>query len=261
MQSRTDPDPIAYTSAVRVRRRIGYQLWRLVANVITRVACRAERRGMDSMPPGPWIMVGAHISHFDSLMVIGASPRKLDAVMAAELYDNPWLSRIIRSMDGLPFMRSEQPGELRDGGALRKLDRVAYLRMKDRLARGRIILVSPEGGIRTGAQSVLEGGPWPSGTAALAIRCGVPIRPCLSLGADQLYVRRRWLRGVRLIHWLGEPVWPNPQLRGVEQREEMMRRCGDQLRGMYQRVLAEHPEADDLVPRTAQERWRQAGLL
>jgi len=218
------------------------------------------------MPPGPWIMVGNHISHMDAGGLIWCSPRKVDIVATSELYTNFWLGLVLRMVDcvplnrGIPLRWTDSP-ESADHEE-RPLDLVAVQRMRDRLARGRIVAVFPDGGIRSGRRSVLEGAVWPTGTAALAIRAGVPMRPLLILGTDQLYVRSRWFRrGARVVYWLGEPLTADPSLSGTAQRDDLMRRCAEALRTMYQQVLAERDDAAQLRPRTAQERWQEAGLL
>lgn len=261
-----DPDPRPYTALSRIQRWAGYSAWRVVVQLLAGLFARRERRGFAAMPRGPWIMVGNHISHLDAVGLIWCSPRKVDIVATSELYDNVFLGLLLRMVDCVPLnrgvaLRWTAPADAEDS-ADRPLDLVAVQRMRDRLRRGRILAVFPDGGIRSGKRSVLEGAAWPSGTAGLAIRAGVPVRPLLILGTDRLYVRRLWFRrGGRVVYWLGEPLEADPALSGAAQRDDLMRRCAEALRGMYQQVLAEREDAEQLVPRTAQERWKEAGLL
>ena len=60
-----------------------------------------------------------------------------------------------------------------------------------RLKRGRVVGIFPEGGIRDGAHSVLEGAPLKPGIAALAQISGAPVVPCVLIGSET------WTRGFK----------------------------------------------------------------
>jgi 1-acyl-sn-glycerol-3-phosphate acyltransferase len=55
--------------------------------------------------------------------------------------------------------------------------------------------IFPEGGIRAGATSILEGAAPKGGATALARLAGAPIIPCVVLGTDRLYATRSWRPG------------------------------------------------------------------
>src|SRR5437016_4831046 len=76
-------------------------------------------------------------------------------------------------------------------------------------ARSRVVGIFPEGGIRDGPRSVLEGAPPKPGTAALAQMAGAPILPCAIVGSDRLYNPRMWLPLRRVRVWIafGEPIF------------------------------------------------------
>ena len=90
-----------------------------------------------------------------------------------------------------------------------------------RLEEGRVVGVFPEGGIRAGKGSVLEGATmWP-GVSALAVLSGKPIVPSVILGTDRLYNRKNWLRFRRVAVWIGfgEKILPRDDLPKRDARE------------------------------------------
>ncbi|HYR59373.1 MAG TPA: lysophospholipid acyltransferase family protein, partial [Chthoniobacteraceae bacterium] len=91
----------------------------------------------------------------------------------------------------------------------KEVDRAAVREAVARLQRGRVVGIFPEGGIRDGARSVLEGAPLKSGLAGLAQLGNVPVVPCALIGSDQLYTHRNWLRFRRAGAWIafGEPLY------------------------------------------------------
>src|SRR5882757_2902045 len=95
---------------------------------------------------------------------------------------------VLREVDAFPADRDR---------ANRKTIRTAIERLKE----GRIVGLFPEGGIRDGARSLLEGAPLRPGASTLAHISGVPILPCVIVGTDRLYSRKQWLR------WRATPVW------------------------------------------------------
>ena len=68
---------------------------------------------------------------------------------------------------------------------------------------GRIVGIFPEGGIRDGKNSILEGAASRSGVAVLADIADVAVLPCVILGRDRLYNKKRWLRFRRTPIWIG----------------------------------------------------------
>src|SRR4029077_19634425 len=81
----------------------------------------------------------------------------------------------------------------------RKTIHTAIERLKD----GRVVGVFPEGGIRDGTQSLLEGAPLRAGASILAHIAQVPVLPCVILGSDRLYAKRSWLPFRRTPVWIG----------------------------------------------------------
>ena len=139
---------------------------------------------------GPFILAANHISHFDPPIIAAVIRQKVDWMAMAEFFPHPILGRILRAIDCLPTDRHR---------AERRTIRDAINRLK----AGRILGMFPEGGIRDGAASVLEGAPLRPGVSALAHIAGAPIVPCVILGSDRLYAKRAWRPLKRTPIWIG----------------------------------------------------------
>ena len=145
--------------------------------------------------PGGWLLAPNHISHFDPPFLGVACLRKIDWMTSRELYEVAPLGAWMRAVDTFSVDR-ERP------------DRKAIRMALDRLAAGRVIGLFPEGGIRDGARSVLEGAAMRPGLSGLAEMSGTPVIPCVILGSDQLYAPEKWLPFRRAQAWIsfGEPL-------------------------------------------------------
>ena len=133
-------------------------------------------------PVGAAVLVANHISHFDPLFLTIAFRRTIDWMTTAEFYANPFAAAWLRAVNTFPVDRSRP-------------DRRALRIGVERLRAGRLVGVFPEGGIRAGAASMLEGAAPKSGATALARLANVPIIPCVILGTDRLYAKRSWRPG------------------------------------------------------------------
>src|SRR5213596_2579277 len=138
---------------------------------------------------GAFLLAANHISHFDPFIISSVVRRKIDWMAMAEFFSLPVLGFLLRAVDAFPAERDH---------ADLKTIRTAI----ERLKQGRIVGIFPEGGIRNGARSLLEGAPLRPGAATLAQIAGVPIVPCVILGSDRFYSKKRWLPFQRRV-----PVW------------------------------------------------------
>src|SRR2546430_955636 len=98
----------------------------------------------------------------------------------AEFFRFPLLGFLLRAVDAFAADRDR---------ADRKTIRTAMERLKE----GRVVGLFPEGGIRDGVRSLLEGAPLRPGATTLAHIARVPILPCVILGSDRLYSIKQWL--------------------------------------------------------------------
>jgi hypothetical protein len=163
----------------------------------------------------------------------------------AEFFPMPIVGPFLRAVDAFPAERDR---------ADRKTIRTAI----ERLNAGRIVGVFPEGGIRDGAKSLLEGAKIRAGASTLAHIAGVGIVPCVILGTDRLYAKRSWLPFRRTPVWIGfgKPISNFPELEKAVARE----RIEVELTSAFQNIYAELREkfrltADDL-PHPPRERMK-----
>jgi 1-acyl-sn-glycerol-3-phosphate acyltransferase len=190
-----------------------------------------------------FLLVSNHISHFDPFLIGLAVRRKIDWMTMAEFFRAPALGFLLRSIDAFPAERDYTDI---------KTIRTAIERLKN----GRVVGIFPEGGIRDGARSLLEGAPLRPGAATLAQIAGVPIVPCVILGSDRLYSKKQWLPFRRTRVWIafGKPISHFPKLQKSQARE----RIRSELTAAFQRLYADLREefrltSDDL-PRSPQDR-------
>jgi 1-acyl-sn-glycerol-3-phosphate acyltransferase len=160
------------------------------------VTCRVRVVILAPVPKhGPLIMASNHISHFDPPILSGFFPRRLDWLAMEELFRSPSGKRIFTWLNCIPVER---------GGT----DRTSLRQALQRLADGRVIGIFPEGGIRAGEWSILNGAEMKPGLPALSIHSGAAIIPCALIGSDRLYKPSNWLRRTTLYLVLGEAVEP-----------------------------------------------------
>jgi 1-acyl-sn-glycerol-3-phosphate acyltransferase len=173
---------------------------------------------------GGFLLASNHISHFDPLIISSVARRKIDWMAMAEFYPVPFIGSFLRAVDAFPAARDR---------ADRKTIRTAIERLNSR----RIVGVFPEGGIRAGASSLLDGAPLRAGAATLAHMASVPIVPCVILGSDRLYAKRNWLPLRRTPVWIafGQPISHFPELEKSVARE----RVEQELTAAFQRLYAE----------------------
>lgn len=180
---------------------------------------------------GGWLFVANHISHFDPPFFTVASRRKIDWMATRELYQPRPVALWMHAVDTFPVDRE-------------RADRAATRETLARLKRGRVVGIFPEGGIRDGVHSVLEGAPLKPGIAGLAQLSGAPVVPCVLIGSDQLYTHRNWIPFRRAQAWLafGEPLRCTGE--GKEARAAFEEQVAAALRALY----AELKERFHLTP-------------
>jgi len=194
------------------------------------ITCRVHVVELEKVPrKGPLIMASNHISHFDPSIISGFFPRRIDWLAMAELFRSGFGRRAFTWLNCIPVDRTGS-------------DRNALRNAIHRLREGRVIGIFPEGGIRAGDWSILNGATMKKGLAVLSVHSGAPIVPCVLLGSDRLYNKRNWLRRTTLHLLYGEAVYPPNEKAGhsdakdrfavdlsrsfVTIREEAVRRFG-----------------------------------
>jgi 1-acyl-sn-glycerol-3-phosphate acyltransferase len=197
---------------------------------------------------GGFLLASNHISHFDPFLIGLNVRRMIDWMTMAEFFRPPALGFFLRSIDAFPAERDR---------ADLKTIRAAI----DRLKNGRIVGIFPEGGIRDGVRSLLEGAPLRAGAATLAQIADVPIVPCVILGTDRFYSKKQWLPFRRTPVWIafGKPISAPAGL----QKPHARKRIESELAAAFKNLYAELREkfrltADDL-PQSQQERKKSCG--
>src|SRR6516162_2894388 len=197
---------------------------------------------------GGFLLASNHISHFDPFLLGLSVRRKVDWMTMAEFFRPPALGFFLRSIDAFPAKRDR---------ADLKTIRTAI----DRLKSGRIVGIFPEGGIRDGARSLLEGAPLRAGAATLAQIADVPIVPCVILGTDRFYSKKQWLPFRRTPVWIafGKPISASAGLQKSEARERIESELAATFRNLYSESREEFRLTADDLPQSPRERKKGVG--
>ncbi len=132
----------------------------------------------------------------------------------------------------------------------------------ERLKKGRIVGLFPEGGIRDGARSLLEGAPMRPGASTLAHIAGVPILPCVILGSDRLYSSKRWLPPRCTPIWIafGNPISHFPELARSEARARIECELASSFKNLYAELREKFQLTADDLPHPPRERMGKSAL-
>ena len=194
---------------------------------------------------GAFLLAANHISHFDPFILSSVVRRKIDWMAMAEFFPNPLLGSFLRAVDAFPADRHR---------ADRKTIRTAI----ERLKQGRIVGVFPEGGIRDGARSLLEGAPLRPGASTLAHIAGAPIVPCVIMGSDRLYSKKSWRPMRRTPIWIafGDPISHSPDLEKSAARERIEQELAAAFKTLYYELREKFSLTADDLPHPPKERMR-----
>jgi 1-acyl-sn-glycerol-3-phosphate acyltransferase len=194
------------------------------------------------------LLVANHISHFDPLIISSVVRRKIDWMTMAEFFRPPALGCFLRAVDAFPVDRDR---------AGHKSIRTAIQRLKD----GRVVGLFPEGGIRDGARSLLEGAPVRPGASILAHIAGVRILPCVILGSDRLYSTKRWLAPSpgRTPIWIafGNSIPPFLELQKPQARARIEFELASEFKRLYAELREKFQLNPDDLPHPPRERMKQ----
>src|SRR4051812_5053673 len=192
---------------------------------------------------GGFLLASNHISHFDPFVISLAVRRKIDWMTMAEFFRPPALGFFLRSIDAFPAERDR---------ADLKTIRTAINRLKN----GRVVGLFPEGGIRDGANSLLEGAPLRPGATTLAQIAGVPVVPCVILGTDRLYSNKQWLPFRRTPVWIafGKPISYFPELQKSQARERIESALAAAFKNLYADLREKFCLTPDDLPQSPRNR-------
>lgn len=192
---------------------------------------------------GGFLLASNHISHFDPLIISSVVRRKIDWMAMAEFFPMPVIGSFLRAVDAFPAERD-------------RADRNTIRTAIERLKNGRIVGVFPEGGIRDGAQSLLEGAPVRAGASTLAHLAQTAVLPCVILGSDRLYAKRSWLPLKRTPVWIafGKPIAPASDLEKSIARERNEAELTNAFQNLYAELRAKFQLTADDLPHPPRER-------
>ncbi len=137
-------------------------LMRFLVWLLTSLAYRIERRGLDKIPAdGPVLLVCNHVSFIDALIIAGSCRRPIRFVMEHAIYRLPLIHFICRVAGAIPIAPRHEAPEIYDA---------AFQRIGDYLRQGEPVLIFPEGRLtgdgvmgefKGGVMRVLEENPVP----------------------------------------------------------------------------------------------------
>jgi 1-acyl-sn-glycerol-3-phosphate acyltransferase len=220
-------------------------LVRLLFGCVTRVhVIRPENANRT----GGFLLAANHISHFDPFIISLVIRRKIDWPTMAEFFQSSVVGFLLRAVDAFPVDRDR---------ADRKTIRTAIERLKE----GRVVGLFPEGGIRDGARSLLEGAPLRPGASTLTHIAGVPILPCVILGSDRLYsIKSRKLSGLRRTPvWIafGNPISHSPGLEKLQARQRIESELASAFKNLYAELQQTFRLTRDDLPHSPRERMKR----
>ena len=223
--------------------RAGKLLVKLLFGCVARV--RVLRRE-NTNRAGGFLLAANHISHFDPFLISLAVRRKIDWMTMAEFFRPRVLGFLLRAIDAFPAERDR---------ADLKTIRTAIERLKS----GRVVGLFPEGGIRDGTRSLLEGAPLRPGASTLAQIAGVPVLPCVILGSDRLYSKRQWLPFRRTPIWIafGHPISHFPELQKTHARERIESELAAAFKKLYAELREKFRLTTDDLPHPPQKRMQR----
>src|SRR6266704_3598521 len=195
---------------------------------------------------GGFLLSANHISHFDPFIISSVVRRKIDRMAMAEFFPLPFLGFLLRAVDAFPADRN-------------RADRATIRTAIERLKSGRIVGLFPEGGIRDGARSLLEGAPLRPGASTLAQIAGVPVLPCVILGSDRLYSKRQWLPFRRTPIWIafGHPISHFPELQKTHARERIESELAAAFKNLYAELREKFRLTTDDLPHPPRKRMQR----
>ncbi len=197
------------------------------------------------LPSAPFILASNHISHFDPPLLVLALNQHLDFMAMRELFIKKIPSWWMRNVGCFPVNRDQT-----DALAAREAIR--------RLKSGRIVVIYPERGIRTGKASVLQGACLGNDIATLAYLARCPIVPSIIIGSDQLYAYKKLWRRPKILIRLGAPLFIPTEVKGKDEIIALWTsRLSRSLRELYESSQEQSLITPEMMPRTAKERWEE----
>lgn len=189
---------------LNLTRRLVRFILRSLTRLLVWLFTRIEVHGMENMPrQGPILVVTNHLGDADLVIGVAATPRVVDVMAKADLYDLPILGWLMDAY-GVIWVHRGQP------------DRKALRAALQGLADGRVIIIAPEG--RESVTGALEEGT--HGAAFLALSAKVPILPATLTGTEnsRIFGNMKRLHRTRVNLTIGKPFYL-PEGPGEDQKD------------------------------------------
>ncbi len=193
-----------------------------------------------------FILASNHVSHFDPPLITLSFPRRVDWIGMSELFRGRILRRLFSELNVIPIERNGP-------------DRGAFRSAAGRLAQRRVVGIFPEGGIRDGAASIVNGAPMKQGVSLLFAVSGAPVVPCVILGSDRLYNFRNWLPWRRANVWIGygKPLSPLENLTGEQRKDYIRELFGSEIVKLKERLCEDFALTEADLPHPPRQRMRE----
>jgi 1-acyl-sn-glycerol-3-phosphate acyltransferase len=182
--------------------------------------------GMEHVPArGACVIACNHTSPYDVPILIRHLRRPIDFVSITEVFRNPLVAWFYGSLNAFPLERSRP-----DAPTVRTI--------LDRLERGRLVGMFPEGRFRRGDDSVLRGGRLVPGIGRIARLASAPVVPAV-IANSRAYSRVAAWWPVRATVYgvaFGAPIAPDAEPVEIE------RRLVAAMRELYRGLIERLPE-------------------
>lgn len=175
---------------------------------------------------GAFLLAANHLSPLDVPCLMKETRRHIDFVSIVEVFRNPLIAWFYGHMGAFPLDRGRV-----DTGTTRTII--------DRLKRGRVVGIFPEGSVQTDETSVLNGGRMKPGVFRIAKIANVPIMPVVIVGTRAYHRIWSWLplRRVRYGVNFGEPI----EMREGEDLPTLEARLREAFRTLYEELKQAMP--------------------
>ena len=194
--------------------------------------------------PGAYLLAPTHSSPYDVALLMKESWRRLDFMSITELYRNPFVAALFNACNVFPLERGRPDP---------KTIRIVL----DRLGRGRVVVMFPEGRFRTAADSVVNGGELRPGVARIARLADVPIIPCCLINTGAYSRPAAWLplKHTRFGVAFGKPLMPRNDLDEDEADAGLLAEMKRSYRELHAELSAAMAEAKPPLVRRLTQRF------
>ena len=208
-----------------------YRIVRLIGVPAFRVSASPIVLNHGRVPPrGALILAPNHLSHYDVPCLMAETRRNIDFVSVAEFLKVPWVGLLFRGMNCMFLDRG-------------RADPATVKAAVDRLRRGRMVAMFPEGRIRDWEESVVHGHPFKPGVVRIAQLANAPIVPCVVLGTAAYRRTSSWHphRAIRYGINYGEPMRVRTDLEPEAARAEFTERLAAAYVSLYRELRRAMP--------------------